>query len=194
MATNTTTEAAAQAEAQGATDWSFTYGRLSGLPGTIHLVALRLWSHLRLMLAMLAGFIVAVALVVSIPVYAEAVSYRVLRDEFTQNTYQNQLRFEFLYRYLGARGGLTPKDYEKLDSYFRDQALQTVQLPVVDRGRYVSSDKRSLVAPGTAGPALASINLASADGFEQHIELVRGRLPRFSPSGPVEVLMTEKLA
>ncbi|HEU5086760.1 MAG TPA: hypothetical protein VFT99_04920, partial [Roseiflexaceae bacterium] len=77
MATNTTTEAAAQAEAQGATDWSFKYGRLSGLPGTIHLVALRLWSHLRLMLAMLAGFIVAVALVVSIPVYAEAVSYRV---------------------------------------------------------------------------------------------------------------------
>src|SRR4030095_11164203 len=102
MATKSTTEAIVQPETKQATaaDWSFTHSWLSGLPGLLHIVALRLWSHLRLMLAMLAGFTVAVALVMSIPIYAEAVGYRVLRDEFTQNTYQNQLRFDFLYRYL----------------------------------------------------------------------------------------------
>ena len=36
------------------------------------------------MLAIAAGFVVAIALVVGIPVYAEAVGYRVLRDELTK--------------------------------------------------------------------------------------------------------------
>jgi len=36
------------------------------------------------MLAIAAGFVVAIALVVAIPVYAEAVGYRVLRDELTK--------------------------------------------------------------------------------------------------------------
>jgi putative ABC transport system permease protein len=196
MATDTTTEGVPQAEGQAssAADWPFSYSRLSGLPGMLHIVALRLWSHLRLMLALLVGFAVAVALVVSIPVYAEAVSYRVLRDEFTQNTYQNQLRFDFLYRYLGAHGGLLAADYNKLDAYFQNQAAQAIPIPIVQRGRYVSTDKRSLAAPGTVAPSFASVNMASADGFEQHVELISGRLPRTAPDGPAEVLMTEGLA
>jgi putative ABC transport system permease protein len=196
MATESTTDAVVQpqAEPSNPADWPFTYSRLSGLPGLLHIVALRLWSHLRLMLALLAGFTVAVALVMSIPVYAEAVGYRVLRDEFTQNTFQNQLRFEFLYRYLGGQGGLLTDQYAKLDAYYKAQSSQSLGLPIVQRGHYISSNKRSLVAPGTDNPSFASVNLASADQFEQHVELVDGRLPRLTPDGPVEVLMTEKLA
>ena len=51
------------------------------LLGLIRVVGRRLWSHMALMLAIAAGFVVAIALVVSIPVYAEAVGYRILRDE-----------------------------------------------------------------------------------------------------------------
>ena len=122
MATEPTTEPIVRVEAAqpNAANWSFRHSRLSGLPGLLHMVALRLCNHLRLMLALLVGFAVAVALVVSIPVYAEAVGYRVLRDEFVQNTYQNQLRFNFLYRYLGAQGGLTAAQYNKLDAYYQN--------------------------------------------------------------------------
>jgi len=196
MATKPTTDHAPHLDTAqpNAAEWSFAHSPMSGLPGLLHVVALRLWSHLRLMLALLAGFIVAVALVVSIPVYAEAVGYRVLRDEFIQNTYENQLRFDFLYRYLGAQGGLTTAQYNKLDAYYQNQSAQTVELPIKQRGRYVSSDKRSLVPPGTDGPSFAAVNLASADFYEQHIELIAGHLPRTTPDGPVEVLMTEALA
>src|SRR5262245_12029605 len=54
------------------------------LLGLFQIVGRRLWSHLALMLAIAAGFVVAIALVVSIPVYAEAVGYRVLRDELSR--------------------------------------------------------------------------------------------------------------
>src|SRR5215475_15939693 len=57
---------------------------LGSLPGLFVVVGRRLWNHLALMLAIAAGFVVAVALVVSIPVYAEAVGYRVLRDELSR--------------------------------------------------------------------------------------------------------------
>ena len=42
------------------------------LLGLLRIVGRRLWSHLWLMLAIAAGFVVAIALVVAIPVYAEA--------------------------------------------------------------------------------------------------------------------------
>ena len=52
-----------------------------GLLGLLRIVGRRLWSHLWLMLAIAAGFVVAITLVVSIPVYSEAVGYRILRTE-----------------------------------------------------------------------------------------------------------------
>ena len=47
------------------------------LVGVLRVVSRRLWSHLGLMLAIAVGFIVAIGLTVSIPVYAEAVGYRI---------------------------------------------------------------------------------------------------------------------
>jgi putative ABC transport system permease protein len=174
--------------------WSFGLNWLSSLVGLVQIVALRIWSNLRLMLAILAGMIVAVALVSSIPVYAEAVGYRVLRDEYAQNTFANVLRFDFLYRYLGAQGGLTVAQYNKLNDYFNQQAPGTINLPVLMRGRYISSDKRSLMPPGGDSPAVTSVNLAFSDGLADHIQITDGGWPRTTSSGPIEVLMTGALA
>ena len=52
---------------------------LHNLLGIVKLVAQRQRSYLGLVAALVAGFIVAVALVVSIPLYADAVGYRTLR-------------------------------------------------------------------------------------------------------------------
>ena len=62
------------------------------LLGLVRVVGRRLWSHIALMLAIAAGFVVAIALVVSIPVYAEAVGYRVLRDERQKSRAESLLR------------------------------------------------------------------------------------------------------
>ena len=88
------------------------------LLGLLRIVGRRLWSHLWLMLAIAAGFVVAIALVVAIPVYAEAVGYRVLRDELTKiDTGGTRPPFAFMYRYLGSQHGVIGWDkYAKLDT------------------------------------------------------------------------------
>src|SRR5215510_3424822 len=80
---------------------------LGSLPGLFVVVGRRLWNHLALMLAIAAGFVVAVALVVSIPVYAEAVGYRVMRDELSRaEAGTRRPPFAFMYRYLGTQHGV----------------------------------------------------------------------------------------
>jgi putative ABC transport system permease protein len=166
------------------------------LLGLFQIVGRRLWSHLALMLAIAAGFVVAIALVVSIPVFAEAVGYRVLRDELSR-TENGGTRppFAFMYRYLGSQYGLIDEaQYAKVDAYMRDTVAQRLGLPVQLRARYVASDKLPLLPSNGAGAPLLYVNMIFFTDIEQHVELADGRLPQTRPDGPVEVLITEALA
>jgi len=102
MATKSIDSAASRPRrALGSSPWAW-------LTGMVVVVGRRLWSNLSLILAIAAGFTVAVAIVVSIPVYAEAVGYRILRDELSSPL--NGTRrppFAFMYRYLGSISGNT---------------------------------------------------------------------------------------
>jgi putative ABC transport system permease protein len=166
------------------------------LTGLLWVVGRRLWSHLALMLAIAAGFVVAISLVVSIPVYAEAVGYRVLRDELSHNDSGGiQPPFSFMYRYLGSQHGLTGWDeYAKLDDYMRQRVESILNLPVEQRVRYVGSDRLPLLPSNGAGSPLMWVTLAFASDLDQHIQIVDGRMPQVTKDGPVEVLITEALA
>ncbi len=166
------------------------------LLGLLRIVGRRLWSHLWLMLAIAAGFVVAIALVVAIPVYAEAVGYRVLRDELTKiDTGGTRPPFAFMYRYLGSQHGVIGWDkYAKLDSYMRDDVGRQLGLPVLRSVRYVASDKLPLLPASGAGSPLLWVNLAFASDLDQHIDVVDGAFPKPTPTGPMEVLISEALA
>jgi putative ABC transport system permease protein len=166
------------------------------LLGLLQVVGRRLWSHLGLMLAIAAGFVVTIALVVSIPVYAEAVGYRVLRDELSKGENgSSRPPFAFMYRYLGAQNGLIGWDqYARLDIYMREQATHVLGLPVRQSTRYVASDKLPLLPANGLGSPLLWVNLAFATDLDQHIDVVDGRLPQVTSEGPVEVLISEALA
>jgi putative ABC transport system permease protein len=166
------------------------------LLGLLRIVGRRLWSHLWLMLAIAAGFVVAIALVVAIPVYAEAVGYRVLRDELTKiDTGGTRPPFAFMYRYLGSQHGVIGWDkYAKLDAYMHDDVSRQLGLPVLRSVRYVASDKLPLLPASGAGSPLLWVNLAFASELDQHIDVVDGAFPKPSPTGPVEVLISEALA
>lgn len=172
------------------------FGSPGILLGLLRVVGQRLLSHLALMLAIAAGFTVAVALVVAIPVYAEAVGYRILRDELSRDE-SGALRppFAFMYRYLGSQTGVIGvQDYAELDAYLQGPVEQQLGLPITQRVRYVASDKLPMYPASGAGDPLIWVNMAFATDFEQHVEVVDGALPQFTADGPVEVLISEDLA
>ncbi len=113
------------------------------LTGIVVVVGRRLWSNLSLILAIAAGFTIAVAIVVSIPVYAEAVGYRILREELT-STLNGTKRppFAFMYRYLGSMSGeIAPDSLPKIDEYFATQLPARLGLEITGQTRFVATDK-----------------------------------------------------
>jgi putative ABC transport system permease protein len=174
--------------------WStWSPGNLIGL---LPVVGQRLWNHLILMLAIAAGFVVAITLVVSIPVYAEAVGYRILRDELSKTEAgKRRPPFAFMYRYAGAEHGAIRSDqYQKLDSYMRERVGQQLGLPVQQLVRYIASDKLPVWPTSGSGAPLMWVNLAFASDLESHVDLVDGQIPQIGGDGPVEVLIDEDLA
>lgn len=163
--------------------------------GLLQLVARRLWSNIALMLAIAAGFVAAITLTVSIPVYAEAVGFRILRDELAKG--EEGVRrppFAFMYRYIGSQSGdITLNDYDRLDTYMSGDVDGSLGLPVGERSRYVATTKFPLFADGSAKP-LMYFNLSFASNFADHITIVDGAYPVASAEGPVEVLLAEETA
>ena len=165
--------------------------------GLLRVVGRRLWSHLALMLAIAAGFIVTIALVVSIPVYSEAVGYRILREELSKTeTGIPRPPFSFMYRYLVSQSkAITLGDYQRLDDFMDQPLKRTLGMPVEQQIRYAASDRMPLMPSTGSGEPLTWINVAFATDFEQHIELIDGALPAPAQAGaPMEVLISERMA
>ncbi|WP_448544118.1 ABC transporter permease [Roseiflexus sp.] len=167
------------------------------LIGVLRVVSRRLWSHLGLMTAIAVGFVVAIGLTVSIPVYAEAVGYRILRDELAQGEAGSKRPpFAFMFRYLGSQTGMISwRDYAPLDEYMRTQLADRLDLPITTAVRYVATDKAPLLPFSGVGKPLIFVNTAFATDFEQHIEIIDGAFPQpASADGPIEVLISEDLS
>lgn len=192
MATKSIDSAASRPRrALGSSPWAW-------LTGMVVVVGRRLWSNLSLILAIAAGFTVAVAIVVSIPVYAEAVGYRILRDELSSPL--NGTRrppFAFMYRYLGSVSGNTnTQKLEAINTYFANDVAGKLGLDITNRTRYIATDKipLRLTADG-GGQPLGWISLAYAQNIVDHIDLLDGRMPEVtSTDEPLEVLLSAEFA
>ncbi len=168
------------------------------LTGIVVVVGRRLWSNLALILAIAAGFTVAVAIVVSIPVYAEAVGYRILREELT-STLNGTKRppFAFMYRYLGSMSGsVAPDSMPKIDEYFATQLPSRLGLDITGQTRFLATDKipLKLTAQG-GGQPLGWVAIAYADNIGDHIDVLEGRLPQATTiDEPMEVMLAADFA
>jgi len=119
-------------------------------------VTRRLLSHFGMMMALAVGFTVAITLVVAIPVYAEAVGYRVLKTELSRRDNGSQRPpFAFMYRYLGnIKGLLSWQQYAPLDRYMREQMPLDLGLPVEQTARYTATDKLPMLPTDGSGTTL----------------------------------------
>ena len=173
----------------------------------IFVVAIRrLFSQRGLALATILGLIASVAIVMSIPLYTDAVYYRILQDELTQSENNDTLQrppFAFMFRYVGSLYGLKQwEDIENIDAYMVSEAAGRLGIPHEFSVRYAKTDNFRLfptddVAYADIKDPLAWINYSFASSHEQKITLLEGSYPAVAESDPesfVEVLASAALA
>jgi len=151
----------------------------------------RLLAQRGLALAILLGLVVAIALVMSIPLYAEAIYYRVLSEGLFSDTPQYRglvIRppVALVLRYSGSlTAPIQWEDIGPLDSYFAAQVYRDLKLspsPNVPGARLFNTGTFGLFAAKDAErvaeiqPAYR-IGLASIGHPEQHIRIIEGAFP-----------------
>lgn len=163
----------------------------------------RLRANLGLALCALIALIAAVALSVSIPIYAEGASLRLLQGEIVKQEQQSgRSPFALLFRYIGA--WKEPLDWERVkpaDEYIQASGLAQLGLPIESLGRHVRTNQVRLFLPPTAGSSgqnqfLKNVTVGFLSGMDAQIRIVDGAAPRPSQDikQPIEAMITRGLA
>jgi putative ABC transport system permease protein len=178
----------------------------------IFVVALkRLFSQFGLSLATLLGLIVSIALVMSVPAYADAVYYKMLSTGLFGSAQPNQQEagtenrepFSFMFRYIGSwHEPVEWADVEPVDAFLSGGLTQFLNMPQETQVRHLKTDNLRLfpanaVEYDDVKKPLAWTAFSSVSDFENHIVLTEGAFPRPAVAGsedPVEVLVSEGMA
>lgn len=168
----------------------------------------RLFSQRWLALATVVGLIASVALTMSVPLYADAVYYRVLQEELhggspgdlTQRLYPP---FAFMFRYIGAwTGPVEWEDVQKVDAYLTNLGASALGLPQEFLVRYFKTNnfqmfpQEDIVYADVRDP-LAWISFGTISDVQSHITILEGTFPApavTAPDSTVDVLISEKMA
>lgn len=168
--------------------------------------ARRLMAQRGLAISTALGLIASVAIVMSIPLYSDAVYYQVLQRELTQRSDEGEIQrppFAFMFRYVGSLYGLLEwADIEQVNTYLWEQGPDTLGLPSVLKVRYFRTDNFRLFPASDAAYAnvrdpLAWVNFATASDFYSKITVLEGGLPAVAasaPDEPMEVLVHVDMA
>jgi putative ABC transport system permease protein len=163
----------------------------------------RLYAQRWLALATSLGLVVVVALAVSVPLYADATYYRVLRQELATGGSGGRPPFAFMFRYVGAWFGTVEwEDVRPVDAYVSARAAAVLGLPQRSLVRYVETDNFKFFPAQDAAYAdirdpLGRVTLGSASDLRDHITVLEGRFPAPaipSPDSTLEVLISEAYA
>ncbi|MCI0393544.1 MAG: ABC transporter permease [Chloroflexi bacterium] len=163
----------------------------------------RLWAQKGLTLAILLGLVAAVALITTVPLYADAVQFRVLQERLDANGEKTQHPpFAYFYQYVGAWHG--PIEWEAtrpLDDYLAGQGARTLGLPMELFVRHFETDQYRLYPAGATeysdDDSLTTFYFATTSGIAGQIDIIEGQFPGAAvpaADSTVEVLVTEPLA
>lgn len=170
----------------------------------------RLFSQKGLAAATLLGLIVSIALTMSVPLYADAVYFSILRDELNEistagrtGRRADRSPFTFMFRYIGAwHGSINSEDVQQIDQYLSGPVVSDLRLPKQRFTRYFKTDNFRLfpeaeIAYADVKDPLAWVSFGFVTGIEDHIDIIEGNFPAIpatSPDSTVEVLISEALA
>ena len=177
-------------------------GWLGNVFSSFVLATKRLWNNRWLMVAVLVGLVAAVGLVMSVPLYADAISHRLLQEELARGATVTRPPFTFRYQYVGAwYGAVDWQDCAALDAYLTTTAPSVLGLPQIQAVRYIKTDNY-MVFPGSEqfyqdpSRSLTWAYLGSVTDLQSHIWLIEGQYPRpsLNANEPIEVLVSLDLA
>ncbi|HJQ13585.1 MAG TPA: ABC transporter permease, partial [Anaerolineales bacterium] len=151
----------------------------------------RLLTQRFLSLASIAGLMIASGFILSVPLYADATYFRLLREELLAGREADLIKKPVDYAPLSfvfeqkAAGRNSPqwKDVEEVDAYLSGEALRTINLPILQLVRRFRTDGYSMFPPrdpnnpGTQYP-LTSANFAFITPVEETVTVVNGSLPK----------------
>jgi putative ABC transport system permease protein len=172
------------------------------LRAIIRITLKRLSAQPGLTLATLLGLVTAVSLITTVPLYADAVSFRILEERLTEDAEEVRLpAFAYMYRYVGTwHGALQWEAVQELDDYLTNEGSDELGLPLELLVRHFETAGFDLYPAGTADyeaeeGTLGRITFVTTGGIADHIELMEGRFPVATGAGePMEVLVTEVFA
>ncbi len=167
----------------------------------------RLFSQRGLALATAVGLVASIALVMSVPLYTDAVYYSILQEELSSSddgdAALQRPPFAFMFRYVGSLYGMKEwDDIVQVDEYLTGAAVKALRLPHRLTVRYAKTDNFRLFPTEDAAYAdvrdpLAWVNYAFVTDFEQYTTMVEGTYPAPATANPddaVEVAINESMA
>jgi len=171
----------------------------------IFLVAIkRLLAQRLLTVATVIGLTVAVALILTIPVYSESVAFRLLTDRLTEGQDQtNRPPFSFMFSYIGAwNKPVNWEDIGALDTFLRERGGDELGLRVTDVIRHLETPNFRLYPANATdyqdeNRSLDYVSFGTTEDINSQVELVDGTFPLPADSSPdsiVEVMIHEDFA
>jgi putative ABC transport system permease protein len=175
---------------------------IGGVWAVLAVTVKRLYAERWLALAMLIGLVTAVALTVSIPLYADAIYYRVLTERLSAKTQQEAVRppLAFHFRRVNRIGRRTQwEDILAADAYLTEAVGPALELPQELVVRFVQGKPYPLYPQGearytTRSRSLTRVPFATVSALAHLVTVVDGALPAAaspSPESAVEVLISE---
>ncbi|MBE2221015.1 MAG: FtsX-like permease family protein, partial [Anaerolineae bacterium] len=161
----------------------------------------RLWAQKGLTTAVILGIMAAVALIMAVPLYADAVYLDILQTRLEQDANKrNRPPFSYLYDYIGS--WYDPIEWEEsreVHNYLTGSGGRTLGLPIEQTINYFETERYKLFPTGTTtyedDSALDIFVFGAATDFEDNINIIEGRMPTgVTDAGVVEVLITARAA
>jgi putative ABC transport system permease protein len=163
----------------------------------------RLLAERGLAIAAALGLTAAVGLIFCVPLYTDAVHFRVLRETLLgpEPRFQNT-PLTFRFRYVGARDGtLQYEDVQAIDQYLDQMAANVLGLPKISLVHHYKTDIFRIYPTGDVqsarGKSITWLSFATLNNLDQALQLKAGHMPASLPGSagePVEVLVNETIA
>ncbi|MCB8946757.1 MAG: FtsX-like permease family protein [Ardenticatenaceae bacterium] len=163
----------------------------------------RLWAQRSMTAVTTIGLTAAVAIIMVVPLYADAVSFRILEEKLSQASGESSRpSFAYMFNYIGSWAGpLQWEEVEPADSYLMGEASTTLGLPQELAVHHFETSLYQLFAPDTTNYdndqlTLVRLSFATTSHIADYITLNEGQFPNTNTDSnmPLEILISQTLA